>query len=150
VKYFVLTLTLVLLSSLAFAQVDPPFNDDETLLLRIGREVFQERAQLQKKRTENGELVATIAAVDARLVTLQALSDGAFSRARTKAKLAIDTAIARLTRHRDNLQAQLDDYVDPSSRILLLNGVLSELEDELLLIAPVGRLRQHYIDFVKS
>jgi len=148
-KTLLLILTFIAFAVSSFAQSgEPAFTDDEILLLRAGKPLYQERLALQRAMSDQVTFQSEMDAVTAKIAQVQNVRDGWESQGNDGAVVVADLVLETLAADRDTLQELLDNPVNHTARIQQLGTVLNNFLDILLTIAPEGRTRAAYIEFV--
>jgi len=148
-KFLVLFL---LIASLGFAQVEgePEFTNNEILLLRAARPLYREKLKLAKQLEEQAEKPARIAALESKIAQVTNIRNTWESQGKTKAVKVADLVLDVLSSDLAIAQAALIfDPADHSVRISEINSILLETLDLLLTIAPEGRTKASYLEYVQ-
>ena len=141
-KKFLLAL---LFATSAFAQ-DVPFTDNEILLLRAAKPLYAERVQLIHEEEDYATAQDVVDALTQKLAQANALK--ASWENRGKDTTIIELVIEVLEDDLAEAEEKLANPPNNSERIAELNGILLEFLDLLLEIAPEGRLRSDYVDYL--
>ena len=148
-KKLLLTVLITLFAVTAFAQdVDPPFTDNEILLLRAARPLYQERETLRQETTDQVGAQAALDALDAKIAQVTTIRDNWDAAGRTGAVLVANLVLDTLAADREVLAARVADPVDHTARIAELTSILNQFLQVLLPLAPEGRTTAQYVSFV--
>jgi len=148
-KKLLLTVLITLFAVTAFAQdVDPPLTDNEILLLRAARPLYQERETLRQETTDQVGAQAALDALDAKIAQVTTIRDNWDAAGRTGAVLVANLVLDTLAADREVLAARVADPVDHTARIAELTSILNQFLQVLLPLAPEGRTTASYIEFV--
>jgi len=149
-KKLLLTVVLVLFSTLAFAQIEgePEFTDNEVLLLRAAKPLYQERETLRQETTDQLTAVEALASLDAKIAQVTTIRDNWEAAGRTGAVLVANLVLDTLAADRVLLAERVANPVDHAARIAELSSILSQFLQVLLPLAPEGRTTASYIEFV--
>lgn len=149
-KVLTLTLALCLLAIPLFGQEEQvPFTDNEVLLLRAGKPLYQEREALRQETRDQTTAQAELDKIVAKIAQVTTIRDNWDAAGKDKAVAVADIVLSILEADRDAIQERLDNPVDNAARIAELTSILNEFLSVINDIAPEGRTTQDYINFVQ-